>query len=475
MVLHFKHSRGPFTLNFVSSTFTLCLAKCHPHVVDQFSSGMPQLAHATRCLTRPRLFLEIAHSFWSVLSGFLIISVAGDVFFSISFWITLTIFISSFFLSSFELAPVATSASCCEPLSLTFIGSCSNASFMYRTTADDFHLPKKAMSNNGSPCLAYIMAPDLLAECPVALVSRCFCHKRTSWILDSVFPSFLGKRLSSGSSGASLNRPTPIDHAQCLVHGHFPQHPNVLDSPLATWSIFDFGTFSLKVFFFQPTFTWPTFTLTTSMDLNIHMTAHAKTQAMRRGSHFTSLTVPHVLAGISSSFTSWALFSGPLSLFKARLHMVNFLSKRSLHTWPPSMWAHLASARYWSAAFSLASSSTAAISTMVFVVTGANGYPHCWATISIFLLLEDFDAQVDSVKNFWVNFSFALLLHQPDLALSIAVSSAFLLAPLDSPPAPFVSWLPPWSLASLLCVLPLFLLGLALPKSLGDLPKILLL
>ena len=177
------------------------------------------------------------------------------------------------------------------------------------------------------------------------------------------------------------------------------------------------------------------------MDLSIQMTAQANTQAILLGSIFSSLTFAQVLDEMSPNLTSWALFSGPLSLLSALLHMANFLSSASSHLCPSSMWAHLASARYWSDAWSFASSKIAAISTRVSVDTGAIGYPHWFAIISIFFPFEDFDAQVPPAKNFLVNSSLTLFLHPLFAALFIAVSSAFLLEARDLPLPPSSSWL----------------------------------
>ena len=203
-VLHFLHSLGPFTLNFVNSTLTLWRAKCQPQAVDHSSKGMFQLALDTQCLTRPCLFLEMAHSFCFSLGGFNPTSLQGSLFFLSSVRITLTIFTSSSCCSDFSLFPSwIPGVDWLSPCCLTFTGNCSRASVIYLMTAEDFHLPKNAMSNKGKPCLAYIIAPDLLPECPVAFASRNFCQSNTNWILDRHLPSFLGNRLASGSVGAS--------------------------------------------------------------------------------------------------------------------------------------------------------------------------------------------------------------------------------------------------------------------------------
>ena len=178
ITLHFLHSLGPFTLNFVSSTLTLWRAKCQPHAVDHSSNGMLQLAQDTQCLTRPCLFLEMAQSFCFSFGGLTTASLLTSLFLISSVRITLTSFTSlSCFSASTGFSSPPSEAICLLPCCLTFTGSCSNASVIYLMTADDFHLPKKAISNKGNPCLAYIMAPDLLPECPVALASRNFCQK----------------------------------------------------------------------------------------------------------------------------------------------------------------------------------------------------------------------------------------------------------------------------------------------------------
>ena len=253
----------------------------------------------------------------------------------------------------------------------------------------------------------------------------------------------------------------PMDHAQLLLHRLSPQQPSVLTWPFAAWSIFDFGMVSLIILSFHIICTCLVFTFTTSMDLSIQMTAQANTQAILLGSAFSSLTFAQTLGEISPSLTSGALFSGPLSLLSARLHMANFLSNISSHRWPSSIWAHFASARYWSEAWSFASSRMAAISTKVSVDTGAIGYPHWLAICSILFLFVDFDAHVPAAKNFLVNSSLTLFLHPLLAALSIAVSSAFLLAPLDLLPRPFSSWPLLSRLACLLKILLLTRLGLS--------------
>ena len=192
----FAQARALLTLNFVSSTFTLRLAKNHPQAVDHSSNGFNgalQLAFVTRCLTLPLDELDVGLIQTSHLPRLFV------------YWRWVSSPGSSLITSAALLATwcgVAGTGSGRLFLPTRPFSDCKVPLQTAARTGDlaeplrcswDFQRPKYAMSRMPSPLLVYIIAPDLLAEwpetfrCPVGLPG--FHH---SCAFDANFPSHVG-------------------------------------------------------------------------------------------------------------------------------------------------------------------------------------------------------------------------------------------------------------------------------------------
>ena len=104
-------------------------------------------------------------------------------------------------------------------------GTNCSASSTYLNTAVDFHRPKKEMLVKDIPLLAYPMAPDLLAECPVMAGLNHLCQELTIEDFFTFSPLVLGNRYSfllplSGSASSLNARPQAQNGEQSFSQLH---------------------------------------------------------------------------------------------------------------------------------------------------------------------------------------------------------------------------------------------------------------